>query len=165
MFPIDKEILAEMDGSTERAAAIVGHAHVEEECKGALRRLLRVDEKVLSEAMKYGFLQSHTARVDMLFLVGAFDRQIRDDLRGMANIRNEFAHNSTVRDFDHPTVKSLLSKIKTLNVTSKALEYLQEPEPSLRQQFSFCVGNAVAILRQRFAPLSQPPPEPDEPAP
>lgn len=166
MYPVDEEILNEMKASTERAAAIVGHAHVEEECANAVRRLLQGDDDVLAETMRFGFLQTHTARVDLLYLVGAITKDVRDDLREMAKIRNAFAHNSKVRGFDDPKAAGPLRKVKLLNVTTLALAFTGQPHPSPREQFEFCVGNAVAILRRRLSPLVEPPQrEPDEPSP
>lgn len=166
MYPVDEDIQREMKASTERAAAIVGHAHIEEECANALRRLLQGDKDLLRDTMRAGFLQSHAARVDLLYFVGAITKDVRDDLRELGRIRNAFAHNSNVRGFDNPKVAGPLTRMRLLNVTHVALQFLGEPEPTKRELFEFCVGNAVAILRRRHAPLVGPPlTESDGPAP
>ncbi len=166
MYPVDDKILNEMRGSTERASAIVGHAHIEEECTNALCRLLQGDSAFLGNSIDNGFLQTHSARVDLMYLIGAITRDVRDDLRQLAKIRNAFAHNSSVTDFSHSKVAGPLGKIRLLNVTTMAITYVGNPKPSPREQFEFCVGNAVAILRRRFAPIVESrPPVSDEPSP
>ncbi|WP_411036844.1 hypothetical protein [Shinella sp. BYT-45] len=149
MFAIDKEILAEMRKGSDRACAIVGHAHIEEECKAALRALLRNDATAFNEATEWNFLQSHAARVNLLYLIEAIDKPARDDLKLLTGVRNEFAHNSQVTKFSSPSVAKHLSKIKLLNVTTNVRNLFSgAKEVSLRRQFEYCVGNAVAILRQ-----------------
>lgn len=86
-------LVAEMGGDSDRAAAIVGAAWVEEALGDSISSFLESH----AESAKRLFngsapLASFSAKIDLARLLGITDDEIRSDLHSIRVIRNEFAH-------------------------------------------------------------------------
>ena len=95
-------ILGEMDGASDRAAAIVSAAFVESNVALALMsrfRQLELDEQRRLFKNR-GVLSDFAAKIDLGYALNIYGPRVRDDLDNVRRIRNAFAHELEVRNFD-----------------------------------------------------------------
>lgn len=79
---------------TDRAAALIAAAYVDDALEGYLRAAFRDDRKAV-DALLGSLLGSFSARISVAFLTGLIGAPLREDLDRIRKIRNDFAH---VRD-------------------------------------------------------------------
>src|SRR5262245_11368858 len=98
IFPDDKyarALIELLTAGSERVMAVVGGTLLEEAVDRTLReRLLddragRVDSLLLADRP----LGNLGPKITLLYLLGAFDEETRSAMRGIAGVRNFFAHN------------------------------------------------------------------------
>ena len=86
-------IMDEMEGESERAAAIVGTAWVEETLDAALASFLRPHAEASKRLFSVsGPLATFAAKIDLACMIGMVSSAIRADLHSIREVRNEFAH-------------------------------------------------------------------------
>lgn len=92
-------LISEMDGQSDRAAAIVGAAWVEEELDAAIRSFIIDDKESVKRLLgKSAPLSSFSAKIDMACVLGMCSRVIAKDLHTIREVRNDFAHNIFTKD-------------------------------------------------------------------
>lgn len=97
----------EIDGESNRAAAITALAYIENNLVLAIMTRLRslsADEQKIVFDDEIAPLRDFSAKVDMAFALNLYDDNVRQDLHRLRKIRNKFAHTLDVRDFDHPLI-------------------------------------------------------------
>jgi hypothetical protein len=77
---------------------VIGGAKFVEDCL-AERLKKRVPHKVNPK-------MTFNAKISLAYKVGSIDKELRDDLHRMRNIRNRFAHNKLVYDFTDPVAQN-----------------------------------------------------------
>jgi hypothetical protein len=101
VFPDDKytgavfELLTEAakPSGSERVMAVVGGALLEEAADRTLRERLIDDPGVIKNLLEPDrSLGNVASQIDLLYLLGAFDDRTRKALKGLARVRNFFAH-------------------------------------------------------------------------
>jgi DNA-binding MltR family transcriptional regulator len=102
------ELIAEVNrpgGGSARAIAVVGGALLEEAVERTLRERLIDDSTTMKVADRLvkpeNALGNMSTQMDLLYLLGAFDQKILKALKGLAGVRNFFAHDP------HPRFDSL----------------------------------------------------------
>lgn len=86
-------LIEEIEGQTDRGAAIVGAAWVEEAISAAIESFLQSDQKAWQRLFDgNGPLATLSAKIDLSRLLGLVSETIRSDLHIIRAIRNEFAH-------------------------------------------------------------------------
>lgn len=86
-------LIEEIEGQTDRGAAIVGAAWVEEALSAAIESFLHSDSK--SWQRLFGAnnpMSTFSAKIDLSSLLGMISEVIRSDLHIIRDVRNEFAH-------------------------------------------------------------------------
>ncbi|WP_052679680.1 hypothetical protein [Rhizobium nepotum] len=87
------DVITEINSGSDRVAAVVGGALVDEILRRTLRNCLRQDSKVLTEVSQgSGPLATFSACINMGYLLGLYGKEVRHDLHIIRKIRNEFAH-------------------------------------------------------------------------
>lgn len=90
-----------------RVTAIVGGAMLDDTLRRTLSERLRNDKNIANKLLKEsGALGNTGPKIDLLYLLGAFDKPVRNALYGLSEIRNFFAHNLGA-SFDSKTQKIL----------------------------------------------------------
>jgi DNA-binding MltR family transcriptional regulator len=108
--------LKEIETSTDRAAAIVAVAFVEDHLTMALRRRFVQDEKALDAMFnERGALGAYGAKSELAYLVGMFSDRVASDLNYLRKIRNKFAHNVEIDSFSSPPVKDWAMNLKLVD--------------------------------------------------
>ena len=96
-------ILSEMNDVSDRAAAIVSASFVENNLALALiaifRRLRNEEEKHIFE--NRGILSDFAGKIVLGYAIEIYESLAKLDLDNIRRIRNKFAHDLEVRDFDH----------------------------------------------------------------
>src|SRR5215469_13400000 len=78
---------------SERIIAVVGGALLEEAVNRTLRERLKDDPEVVKNLVDPDrSLGNIVPQIDLLYLLGAFDDRTRKALKGLARVRNYFAH-------------------------------------------------------------------------
>src|SRR5262245_5515962 len=104
----DKPILEEIERQTDRAAALIAVAYLEERLVAAIKaRMVRnvdIEQRVF---MSSGPLGTLSAKIDIGFLLGIFDLRVSEMFHTVRKIRNEFAHVAEPRDFTSQRIQAL----------------------------------------------------------
>lgn len=99
-------ILGEAERGDDRTTAIVAAAHVEANLARALlnrfRTLTTDDENRIFDDR--GILCDFASKIELGYLLNVYGHLVREDLNQLRHIRNRFAHDLEVRDFDHPEI-------------------------------------------------------------
>lgn len=136
-------LISEMDGESDRAAAIVGAAWVEEELEAAVRSFLIDDKESVRRLLgKSSPLSSFSAKIDLACVLGMCTRAIAKDLHTIREVRNEFAHNILGKGNEKLSFSSAHIKDKCLALKCVAHESLVTPRVSFIR--------ACAILNSDF---------------
>ncbi len=136
-------LVLELNSQTDRGAAIVGVAWVEEELEAAIRSFLNDDRKAWDRLFgRSGPLSTLSAKIDLARLLGMCSKVITSDLHILREVRNDFAHAITARDHSGLTFRSSSIADKCLVLRCVAHEGLTEP----RHAFT----RACAVLNADF---------------
>lgn len=136
-------LIAELDGQSDRAAAIVGAAWIEEELEAAIRSFL-IDDKESAKRLlgKSSPISSFSAKIDLACLLGMCSRDIAKDLHAIREIRNDFAHNILTKDNSRLSFDSAHIKDKCMSLRCVAHEAPTKPRVAFVR--------ACAILNSDF---------------
>lgn len=97
----------EIKRSSDRAIGIIGGALVEERLTVFLQRNTRDDQGLWKERTHpSGPFGSFAVKIDIAFMFGLISKEARRDMIKIKDIRNEFAHNFNIKDFENPRIKS-----------------------------------------------------------
>lgn len=129
----DERFYAELASESDRGAAILAAEYFDERLKKAIEhKFFELDNEIcarieeengeLRRALKSRFLGTNfSTRINIGRALGLYNRETRDRLNDIRQIRNSFAHPSVSEPLDFNT-KSIVEKCKTLPLKSK-------PEP------------------------------------
>src|SRR6266404_4919302 len=130
--------------SSDRAAAIVAAAFVEDYLTTALQQKLVHDQAALAEMFGSGPLGTFSAKFKLAYLIGLCSKESANCLNTIRKIRNTFAHNISISSFEEPRIRDLtnnLSVPEKYKVTLVAEEnqtpihLFSEPITTARQRF------------------------------
>ena len=108
----DKAIILEISKQTDRGAALIATAYLEERLGGAIKARLVPDTTIEGHFFKgIGPLASLSAKIDMGYLLGVYEQDVRRSLQTVKDIRNAFAHRPEPMDFKTQKIKDLCSNI------------------------------------------------------
>ncbi len=110
------KLQSEFNRETPRAVAIVGYAYLDDFLKELLKATLIENKRLFKDFTKR--LNSEQ-RINMCYLLGLIDERIKDDLKQIKNIRNEFAHDKELNSFDK----------KNIGAECEKLDYLKRVKP------------------------------------
>ena len=87
------EIYAEIQGSSDRATAIVSTAFIEDRLQRAICRRLVDDERTIKKIIApNGALSGFDNKIQLGYLLGVYIKDTRDNIMIVGQIRNKFAH-------------------------------------------------------------------------
>lgn len=122
-----KAIFDEISTQTDRGAAIVAAAILEEYLTIALKNRLiltvRLEERIFSIDRK-GFASEFGSKIDLALCCGLIRQDVFDDLRLIAKIRNRFAHHVTPLKFSEPSIKEWCDTIKMVDADEPRHRYV-----------------------------------------
>ena len=142
-------ILGEMDGTSDRAAAIVSAAFVENNLALALisrfHQLKLVEQEHLFKNL--GSLSDFAGKIDLGYALNIYGPLVRDDLNNVRRIRNAFAHELEVRNFDHPDVAGLCDTLHAPSQLDTAAHPKLPKQRTHREMYSDTVDHLATRFR------------------
>lgn len=143
---------------SNRAVAVVWPAIVENRLTDLLRLALVPEPKEFRELFDPGkAIGNFGTKIRLAYLCGLIDKSTCNDLRLLAKIRNKFAHEVNVKDFEEEPIKNWLDSMNIIqenkglllgfaknNQGLSAAAYVLENELSdYRNMFHFCVRRLI----------------------
>jgi len=150
----EKPILEELLQQTDRGAALIAVAYVEERLKAAIKTRMSDDKNIQKNMFKNsGPLGTLSAKIDLAFLMGIYEKEIHKMLDTIREIRNEFAHTPHPRNFNSERIKALCNNIefksKTVLVEEKSKQQIElsiEPDGTPRTAFLNAIKYLLMLL-------------------
>jgi mannitol operon repressor len=145
--------LKEFNAETDRGAALVGAALLDERLREVLMAFF-ADRKVGADLMDGGLkpLGTLSARIKLALCLGLIDRHEFHECDIIRRVRNEFAHRRHGTSFSDPKIASECMKLKT-----KIPEGLEDAKGNPR--FHFVMATIMTVLalthRSAFAELDR----------
>jgi DNA-binding MltR family transcriptional regulator len=164
----DKPIIEEIEKQTDRGAAIIASAYLEERLLAAIKARTNRHDKIESAIYKgSGPLASFSAKIDLGLLLGIYTPKLHSFLHTIRDIRNEFAHKSKPRNFSSQRIKDLsknlyvVATFKMMNkTTGQVTGFELKDVASPRETFLNCVKFLLVCLdmETKQLPLRSPAP-------
>lgn len=136
------DVLAEIDrDSSDRAAAVVAGAFVEEHLLILLKSRIQHDDKGDVAATMFqinGPLGAFGPKINLGFFLGLYSDRARKELYAIQTIRNDFAHKLEVNHFDIPSIHDRCRNLtlwKDIKVKVRPL-----PDESGKPVLDFAIG-------------------------
>jgi hypothetical protein len=108
----DKPLLGEIENQTDRGAALIATAYLDERLLAAIKVRIIRDESLENKLFRgSGPLAAFSVRIDIGFMLGIFDAKVHKMLHTVREIRNEFAHKPEPRNFNSQRIKDLCKNI------------------------------------------------------
>jgi len=104
-----EEIIAEIEDQTDRAAALVAFAFLEDRLTETLiAKMKNRDSEIVSRMFKgIGPLGTFAAKNDLAFSLGLYPKSVHRELITIKDIRNKFAHAAERVTFESQAIKAL----------------------------------------------------------
>ncbi|MGA3949196.1 MltR family transcriptional regulator [Ralstonia nicotianae] len=110
-----------LSDETDRGAALMAAAFIDDRLKILLERKLVAAPKIVSPIFEFnGALGTFSSRIDMAYLLGLLPKNARQDLHAIRKIRNEFAHTASPISFDDERVAGKCNALKFHGVREAA---------------------------------------------
>lgn len=159
MWAIPQDLNKQFENSTDRAAAIVGGAYVEECLLRALGGHLHKDKKRFDRLFHHsGSLSSFEAKIHIAVLVGLINDEFANDLKVIKDIRNGFAHDLKLDSFEADMVRDHLAKLTLVTLNRDIFKHVEKRDPTAREIFQGVVGEAGGMLSERRSTAMPDPP-------
>jgi DNA-binding MltR family transcriptional regulator len=164
--PSKRSIVEELEQQTDRGAAIIGAAFVENLLRQAVESRLRGDTAIEKRAANRLFgttgpLSPFSAKIDLGLLLGLYREEVRGDLHRIREVRNQFAHDEEPRDFAYPKISEHCAKFwlphHLFIVATTGGSQIFPPDP--RGRYILTVKLLITLL-QRAIVSPHPPPDP-----
>lgn len=141
-----QHIKTELEAQTDRGAAIIGCAIVDDFLTDAIKKRLILKSDVSNRLFKHesGPLAHFSAKIDMGFALGLNRNDMRSDMHTIRRIRNGFAHSAPRLAFSDSEVTRLCSELRTAKTT------LTAPR---RRYLYVCSGMSAVLALVRDLPI------------
>jgi DNA-binding MltR family transcriptional regulator len=121
-------LVKEIETQSDRGAAIIGAAWVEEELQAAIESVLATDKSASDRLFrKSAPIFSFSAKIDLARLLGVLSAVVASDLHIIRKVRNEFAH--SVLDRDSSTLSFSTSRISDKCLAIRVVKHEQLTNP------------------------------------
>lgn len=157
------EIIAEIDAQTDRGAAVIAVAYLENRLTALIQSRLHDISKVSDRIFKgYGPLGEMRSKIDMGYVMGFYGPRTYKDLTTLRRIRNDFAHDERPLDFQSQSIKA---RCDNLYLPTKILRMGETAPPTEpRDKFMCAVQLLLAFLLSETSANQEPiPPGPQSP--
>jgi DNA-binding MltR family transcriptional regulator len=164
----DKPILEEIQKQTDRAAALIASAYLEERLIEAIKARIVRNEDLEGRLFKgSGPMAAFAVKIDLGFMLGIYGDRVRRAFHTIREIRNEFAYKPQPRDFNSQRISDLCKNIRMVaNIEMKNktdgshVKFSLEPDGTPRTDFLNAVKYLLALtdMETKKLPLRKPAP-------
>jgi DNA-binding MltR family transcriptional regulator len=140
-------------GETDRAAAVLGAAYLDDHLEKVFRARLRSETP--DTVYRYrGPLGDFASKIDLAFALGWITTELRDDLHVIREIRNKFAHDPDhLLAFEDQSIRDLTKNLRSQRYVTENIAVLLaslsvEDTPSKRQS---TLAGLFDTARKRFS--------------
>jgi hypothetical protein len=138
---------------SNRAVAVVWPAIVENRLTDALRAYMRPDDVVAKELFRpEGALGTFGQKIRLAYMLGLYEKDLKDDLIYLSKIRNAFAHRVDISSFETPPIRDYMDKMIILKVHRDLLAKLKKETNSESEAKTrlFILSNELIDYRNSF---------------
>jgi hypothetical protein len=109
-------IVAEIEKQSDRAAAIVATAFLEEQLVETIKTVLANEPRIIKTIFKgQGPMASLSAKIDFGLLLSLYDKRTHRELITIKDVRNKFAHHVRPMTFDAEGIAALCNNLPAPN--------------------------------------------------
>ena len=127
-----------INNETDRGCALMAAAYLDEELRKLAERFLVDNESIVNNIFRSdGPLGTFSSRIDLIYLLGLIGPHVRRDLHLIRKIRNVFAHNSNLIDFNQREISDRCNEFTYIFVS-------KDKEP--RRKFLNTVVGLLAVF-------------------
>ncbi len=134
----DFQLLMTFDGAAtdDRSLAIVFTSYAEKYLATVIQhRMKGLTTKLREKLFKPdGLLGPLQAKIDVAMALNLLEPEMFDDLKAMASIRNQFAHNLDITSFNHPEIAKRVANLKL--TPERYPERINPPEAWMERDWS-----------------------------
>ena len=146
----DEEI-AFYDHDSNRAVGVMWPAIIENRLTSLLRAaFIKDNERADSMLNPSGPLGSFGAKINLAYLMGLYCKEAHQDLLTISKIRNKFAHDVTVKEFEADAIKSRIQNLDVYRAGKEALAHLESTAPSSPDTME---RTKLFVMRQEMADM------------
>jgi Mannitol repressor len=153
------QFLEEFQRETDRAAAVLGAAYLDNRLDLLLRSKFVAVPKFVDDLLTgLGGPSSFSARIRIAYAIGLISRRAADDLHSIRRIRNDFAHRPNGLSFETPQIESRVANFNILRAPRDESGTLMElpTEPRRRSNVAVVLLLLAGIdIRTRDLPKFQ----------
>jgi Mannitol repressor len=121
-FKKQDEEIAFYDHDSDRAVGVMWAAIVENRLIDVLKAAMRKDQQTENELFgSQGALFNFGTKIRLAYMLGLITRDIKNDLLYINKIRNAFAHDVAVRNFDSQPVCDFIRHLKLIHLYEEVL--------------------------------------------
>ena len=113
----DKDLIntyKDLEKETDRGAAIVFNAYIEDLLREILKRRLIFDGKKDEIIKSIDNRLTVDEVIKLCYATGTISKKQRDELASINRIRNKFAHRKDIKSFEHSEIKKLCKDLRCL---------------------------------------------------
>jgi len=148
------EIEAFYDHSSPRAMAIVLGAIIEDHLTALLRLLMRRDKTLADELFKpTGPIGPFGTKIRVAYMLRIIDERLYKDLLIVSRIRNRFAHDLAVKNFDDPQIAAWVKNLHmytTLKEMAAIAKERAKPGDMLSIAHHLILSNSLLSARDSY---------------
>ena len=129
----------ELDLGSPRATAIVGAAFVEDHLQRLIQARLVDDQKVIEQIFgPSSALGSFSAKINVGYLMGLYSRKAYLELDCIRKIRNDFAHELHVNNFDLDTIKDRCANLRLWEQVKVSISKVEDEKNTIAIEIVSC---------------------------
>jgi len=123
LMPYPLNALEDIENPSDRIAAIVLASFIDNLLTYLLTALLRQDRPTLKKMFTgLGPISTFSAKIELGYLIELYDRQYRNALHSIREIRNHFAHSSKLASFDNDEITDSWKALRSIVFDPKITE-------------------------------------------
>jgi hypothetical protein len=147
-------IVKEYHRESDRAAAVLASCYLELFTAKFLWKFIRseiTNDEFHNLFNNYGPFSTFSARIDVAYAFGLINKTLRDDLKIIKDIRNQFSHKYKLNSFSQEPIKKWCKEL----VVGKDAERFPESAKKFaydnpRYQYLISISMSVACMRNRM---------------
>jgi hypothetical protein len=136
-------VIRELRTKSQAGTVLVSAAVVEDRLQQLLLTKMRTLSNNKAKRIFNGPLRSLAAKIDVAYAFELIEDELYDDLTIIRDIRNEFAHSVTERNFESPEVVELVQKFTGRDASVDAFSFFQQRIESCSNQIEAKLQRAL----------------------